>query len=328
MKSKGRSPRVVRRTLADGTVKEYHYKRHQDLDGHTLGAVIAQWQRSPEWSNLSPGTQANYVLYLKPLHAAMKLTPVNGIKRSHLLKMRNEIAFKRGHGAALNFCRAVGALFTWARRNDVVEASPAIDLVFSLQRGSLPAWRDDQAQRAMRELPEPYRRAVVLAYHTGQRRGDLCRIGWHDYDGQVIRLIQEKTTQPLEIPVSAELRAELAIWKTDRHAVTILEHRGKPWKPGYLTQWLPDQLKRIGLPPLGLHGLRRLTAIRLAEAGCTPHEIAAITGHRTLQMVQEYTKGVRQRNLADVAVLRLENAGKRKTPALKSKRVQRLRSVD
>lgn len=328
MKSKGRSPRVVRRTLADGTVKEYRYKRDQELDGHTLGAVIAQWQRSPEWSNLRPGTQANYVLYLKPLHAAMKLTPVNGIKRSHLLKMRNEIAFKRGHGAALNFCRAASALFTWARRNDVVEASPAIDLVFSLQRGSLPAWRDDQAQRAMRELPEPYRRAVVLAYHTGQRRGDLCRIGWHDYDGQVIRLTQEKTVQPLEIPASAELQAELTIWKADRHAVTILEFRGKPWRPSYLTQWLPAQLERIGLPPLGLHGLRRLTAIRLAEAGCTPHEIAAITGHRTLQMVQEYTKGVRQRNLADVAVLRLENAGKRKTPTLKRKLLQGLKSVD
>jgi integrase len=103
-----------------------------------------------------------------------------------------------------------------------------------------------------------------------------------------------------------ELRAELDMWKADRQTMTILEHRGKPWIPAYLSTWLPDQLERIGLPrQLGLHGLRRLTAIRLAEAGCSTHEIAAITGHRTLQMVQEYTRGVRQRTLADVATLRL-----------------------
>lgn len=276
-----------------------------------LAAVVRAWQRSPEWDVLAAGTQRNYVLYLRPLHEAMKLVPISEIKRSHILEIRNQIAADRGHGAALNFARAVGAFFTWALENDIIELSPALKLATKLKRGSLPAWRHDQAQRAMRELPEPYRRAVVLAYYTGQRRGDLCRLRWDDYDGRVIRLTQVKTREPLEIPVwrLPEFQADLAVWKADRHSLTILEYRNKPWDPNYLSTWLPDHLKRIGLPrELGLHGLRRLTAIRLAEAGCSTHEIAAITGHRTLQMVQEYTRGVRQRTLADVAYLRL--AGK------------------
>lgn len=300
----------MRRTLADGTIKEYRYGPRAAPIEHLLGAVVTAWQRSPEWNALRPGTQRNYVLYLGPLHDAVKGRPITTIKRNHILAMRDEIAFKRGHGAALNFCRAVGVFFSWALERDLIEFSPAIKLTAKLKRGSLPAWRDDQAQRAMRELPEPYRRAVVLAYHTGQRRGDLCRLCWTDYFERegIIRLVQEKTKEPLEIPVLPALKAELDAWKVDRRSVTILEHRGAPWRPSYLTQWLPDHLERIGLPRLNMHGLRRLTAIRLAEAGCTPHEIAAITGHRTLQMVQEYTRGVRQRTLADVAVLHLQNA--------------------
>jgi hypothetical protein len=51
-------------------------------------------------------------------------------------------------------------------------------------------------------------------------------------------------------------------------------------------------------------------AVRLANEGSSAHEIAAITGHRTLAMVQHYTKGVNQRRLADVAMLRLDSRNK------------------
>jgi integrase len=315
LKNKGASPRVVRRTLADGTVKEYCYGPRraadevaaQNIIAGTLAAAILAWHRSPEWSALRASTQKNYVHHLRPIHHAMKAARLTAIERSHLMLMRNEIALTRGPGAALNFCRAVGAFFTWALDHDLIKISPAIRLARKLHRGHLPAWTDEQAERAMRDLPEPYRRAVVLAYHTGQRRGDLCAMRWTDYDERngVIRLIQEKTEEPVAIPVLPELRDELARWKADRSSFFILEHRGKPWRPGYLTQWLPDHLARIGLPRLGLHGLRRLTAIRLAENGASPAEIAGITGHRSLSMIQEYTRGVNQARLARQAMAKL-----------------------
>ena len=46
------------------------------------------------------------------------------------------------------------------------------------------------------------------------------------------------------------------------------------------------------------HGLRKAAARRLAEAGCTMHEIAAITGHASLSEVQRYTKAADQKRLA------------------------------
>jgi hypothetical protein len=43
-------------------------------------------------------------------------------------------------------------------------------------------------------------------------------------------------------------------------------------------------------------------SVRLAEAGCTAHEIAAISGRISLAEVQRYTKGSGQRRAARAAM--------------------------
>ena len=46
---------------------------------------------------------------------------------------------------------------------------------------------------------------------------------------------------------------------------------------------------------------------RLADAGCTAHEIAAISGHKTLSEVERYTKATNQARLARAAMERIGN---------------------
>ena len=53
------------------------------------------------------------------------------------------------------------------------------------------------------------------------------------------------------------------------------------------------------------HGLRKAAARRLAEAGCTPHEIMAATGYKSLKEVVLYTAAASQVRLADAAVATL-----------------------
>jgi len=64
-------------------------------------------------------------------------------------------------------------------------------------------------------------------------------------------------------------------------------------------------LRKIGLDGHNIHGLRKLAAVRLAEAGATVHEIAAITGHASLSQVALYTKQADQERLARSAMVRL-----------------------
>lgn len=62
--------------------------------------------------------------------------------------------------------------------------------------------------------------------------------------------------------------------------------------------------KKLGLDAYSLHGFRYSAASELAEAGCTDHQIAAITGHKSLSMVQKYSKGASQKRLAKQAQLK------------------------
>jgi integrase len=51
--------------------------------------------------------------------------------------------------------------------------------------------------------------------------------------------------------------------------------------------------------------LRKAAARRLAEIGCSAHEIAAITGHASLAEVQRYTKAADRKRLAQSAMAKL-----------------------
>ena len=77
--------------------------------------------------------------------------------------------------------------------------------------------------------------------------------------------------------------------------------RGKPFT-GVGSNWFRRQCDMANLHHCSAHGLRKAAARRLAEAGCTPHEIAAITGHASLREVERYTRAVDQRRLAEVAI--------------------------
>ncbi|WP_108257982.1 tyrosine-type recombinase/integrase [Mangrovicoccus ximenensis] len=67
--------------------------------------------------------------------------------------------------------------------------------------------------------------------------------------------------------------------------------------------------------PAGLspHGLRKATCRRLAEAGCTAHEIMAISGHTSLAEVTRYTVAASRAKLAERAIASLLETEKRNT---------------
>lgn len=309
-KSSRKADRVVRRTLADGTVKEYFYgpyrRKRTVRRGDTLGDLIAAWQQSPEWAALAPSTQAGYVTYTIPLLGMEKVAAAR-VTRRELTEHRNAIAKVRGPGAATGFVRAASALFGWGVENGWLEHSPMFR-VKRLKGGELPAWSAAEADLAIRHLPEHLRRPVVLALFSGQRRSDLIRLPWNAYDGKSIRLKQQKTGAALVIPAHPALRAELVAWRADAASTLILTNKsGRPWLGSNLSNQLKDALRRIpGFPERrNIHGLRKLAAANLAEAGCTLNEIAAITGHQSLGMLRLYTASADQERLANSAIVRL-----------------------
>lgn len=298
--------RVVRKQLADGSVRIYRYgawkPKPAHVSGDSLVALIRAWRRSPRWEALSPHTQKNYSIYLRPFEDLGHLS-VPGFSKRDVADLYDMMVRDHGAGAAAGFLRVASALFKWAVKRDWIAQSPVRDIE-TVDGGHLTAWTAEQADRAIVGLPEHLRRLVVLARYTGQRRADLCAMRWAAYDGHSIALTQQKTLVKLAIPCHPVLKAELDEWRQGATALTILTNKwGRPMVPKNVSNELPRSLVKLGLPPgLNVHGLRKLAATELAQAGCSTHEIAAITGHKTLAMVQLYTDSVSQERLAQSAV--------------------------
>lgn len=303
-----RRPKTVRKRLADGTIKVYEYSRSATSKApptpDSLRVLIRAYQASPEWDRLASSTKDRYVRYLRPLGKTVDY-PARGLTKKLVTRIRNEIVGGKKPAAANAFVRAVSALYAWGMENDWVDSNPTFRIK-PIPGGHFPAWTADVAIRALDELPEHLRRLVLVALYTGQRRGDLCRLAWTNYDGSRIRLTQAKTGTTLVIPVHPTLKIAMDGW--ERMATTILVNaRGRPWKPGTASHGMKLAIDRLGLPAgWNIHGLRKLAAANLAEAGCSAMEIAAITGHRTLGMVSFYTASADQERMATAAIVRLQ----------------------
>lgn len=308
--------RVVKRTLADGTVKEYRYapykKSKSRVGADSVEALIRAYKQSPEWARLSPRTKSGYTIYLRPLDGIAHLS-IKAVVRRDIIVLRNAISTARGIGAATGFSRATSALFGWAVETEQLERSP-FHKIKRLEGGHWPAWTVDQAEKALAGLPEHFRRAVILGVYTGQRRGDLCSIKWSAYDGERLTFTQQKTDVVVIVTATPDLKAELDEWKGTRSPddTILTDAKGRPWVANKLSVTLPKALEDLKLPKgLNVHGLRKLFAAAIAERGGTTNQIAAGTGHRTLAMVQLYTKSADQRIMAAEAVALLPRFGKK-----------------
>lgn len=326
--------RVVRKTLADGSVREYRYarkgvsvaertERRVPYAGGTLGQLLKDYEDSPEWRKLSASTKSLRHIYLRPLVDAHHLK-LEEVEKRHLVKTRNVLDKDSGPGAANQFVRSVRIVWNWGLKNGITNVANPASLIDMLPETPLPTFTAEQIAEAERRLPEPLRRVMVLGRYTLQRRSDLCAMTWANYDGRMIRLTQQKTGVGIAFEVHDELKAELDRWKAELGGnvvslsgadplagLTILTNFvGKPWLPRTLSRDMREHLERIGLrekgqPGLNVHGLRKRGATWLAEEGSSAHEIMSVTGHKTLAMAQKYTEMANREKLATGVFRRL-----------------------
>src|SRR5262249_414602 len=96
----------------------------------------------------------------------------------------------------------------------------------------------------------------------------------------------------------------------------LMTDHGASFTAAGFGNWFRDRCNEAGLPRCSIHGLRKAACRRLAEAGCSANEIAAISGHASLREVARYTPAASQRHLADQALdrqLRAEREQETKT---------------
>jgi integrase len=108
------------------------------------------------------------------------------------------------------------------------------------------------------------------------------------------------------VPLHRDLAAQLRTWP--QTAMTILTNSlGTPWVlAGFHSAWRRE--RPTCCKGLVWHGLRKSAVVTLIEAGCTPHQVSAVTG-QSLEMVEHYGRRYNRRQLASEAVKLWEGRG-------------------
>ncbi len=158
---------------------------------------------------------------------------------------------------------------------------------------------------------------MALLLYTACRREDVVRLGpQHLRDGRLrCRQAKNEHRNPvdLDIPVHPDLQAAIDAAPSG-HLTFLTTVYGRPISTAGFGNKFREWCNEAGLPHCSAHGLRKATAARLAERGATAHEIMAITGHRSLEEVERYTRAARQGKLADAAMSKFKAGTDTVTP--------------
>lgn len=155
----------------------------------------------------------------------------------------------------------------------------------------------DELPRLLAECSPPMALLVRFAIATAARLGELLAARWSDVDVRArvltLRGIDGKGTKNgdavREIPLSREaLRVLIALKKLPRSLDGRLFHWWKA-SDSFNHTWR-SACARAGITGLRFHDLRREAASQLFERGTLSEtEVASITGHKSLAMLQRYT---------------------------------------
>jgi integrase len=206
--------------------------------------------------------------------------------------------------AANNLLKVLRVLLKYAVEIKMIASNPAIGVKRYETRGEgYHTWSEDEVAQFESVYPVGTRErlAFALAIYTGQRVSDVVRMGWQHVKDNRIAVRQQKTDEPLMLPMHPKLIEALAAVPRSNLTFLMTEH-GAPFTAASLSNWFGKRCRAAGLVDCTAHGLRKTTATRLANAGFTPDQIKAITGHKSLAEVERYIRAADQIRLAAQAL--------------------------
>lgn len=221
-------------------------------------------------------------------------------------------------GAANDRLKAISPVFLWAMEEEIggVAHNPVRDVKRAKAKGDgLHTWTLEEIEQfeARHPIGTKARLALALLLYLGQRRSDIPTLGrQHVRDGKITFTQfknRERSPVRLEIPLRPELLQVIEASPCGDLTFLVTDF-GKPFTIAGFGNKFREWCDEAGLKNCASHGLRKAAATRLAELGAPPHEIMAITGHKTLSEVQRYTKAADQKRLAQSAVDRHAQAKK------------------
>jgi integrase len=209
--------------------------------------------------------------------------------------------------AARNWLKTIRGLMQFCVVQEMCATDPTQGIKLKRAKSDgIHTWSESEIEQfeKVHAIGTMARVALAIGVYTGLRRSDAVGIGpQHVRDG-ILSVKQEKTGGALRIPLHTDLQAILTATPSGAMAFLTTSF-GKPFTSAGFGAWFRDRCDEAELPEhCSFHGLRKAACRRLAEAGCSANEIAAISGHASLREVERYTRAADQERMARNALAR------------------------
>jgi len=276
----------------------------------SLSAAIARYYGDHSFLALAPITQKNRRAILERFRKAHGDNSLRELSQKHVMAILGKLQPFAQHG----YLKAVRHLMQYAVRAGLRDDDPTVGVAQAKstrtkadgrERG-YHTWTEDEIAQfeAKHPIGSRPRLAMALLLYTGQRRGDVVRMGPQHFRGGKFTIRQQKTGQPMDVPIHPELAHIIAASECGNLAFLMTQF-GKSFAVAGFGNAFRDWCNEAGLSHCSAHGLRKAICRRLAEAGCTAPQIAAISGHRSLREVQRYIDAADRSRMAEAGMARL-----------------------
>jgi integrase len=271
----------------------------------TISALVVAYYNSAEFKHeLASETRRQRRYIIEQFREQHGDKPLALLQREHIHKMLAKIDRPF---AKRNWLKAVRSLMSFAVSVDMRADDPTEGIKLAAPKSDgFQTWSEEHIATYRRHHPlgARSRLALELLLNTVQRRGDVIRMGRQHIRNGVLTVRQNKTGVELKIPVHPDLKVVIDATPSD-HLTFLTTATGGPLRPDSFSNWFRKMCDEAGLYGLSAHGLRKAGCRRLAEAGCTEKQIAAISGHASLNEIARYTKAADQERLARDAMTKM-----------------------
>lgn len=297
--------------------------RVREVKRGTFHHLCVLYFASGEFGGLDISTRKWQRRTLEKICLTHGANPVSHMKPRHVRMLRDELLDTPA--AANQRIKALRALFAWANEAEETTNNPTLGVKrIKYASAGHHSWTDGEIAQYQARHPvgTKARLALDLLRFIAFRREDVVRSGpEHVRNGRVrYRQAKNEHRSPIDvdIPLHADLEASIAATATGTKTFLVTEF-GKPFTPNGFGNKFKEWCRQAGLHHCSAHGMRKATATALAELGATPHEIMAITGHQTLEEVENYTRAARTRMMADSAMAKLTPTARTGSSGAKNK---------
>jgi integrase len=308
-------------------------KAHEDLKKRPVGdinSLIDAFLIANEFTKLSDSSKRSYRRHLDRIRKKFGTLPMGALEapqiRGLMKDWRDEIAAASGDRTADYIWTVMARVFSVAKDRGKIKTNPCErgGRLYDGERSDKVWTEEDEAKwyaKALSHMHLP----ILMALWTGQREADILKMSWTQYDGNYIRLEQQKgrkgKKRRLVIPCGQPLRAALDALKASLMAEnggvqpdgiickTMRAHNPERrfTEDGFRSSFDRNKI-RAGIGDLTFHDTRGTAVTRLALAGCEIPEIATITGHslKTVQEILDKHYLNRDVRMAESAIMKLE----------------------